>query len=532
MNSISDIANNSQRKRKFAPTLPENFAGKLPPQAPELEEAVLGAIMIEKDALTQVMDVLTTEAFYKDSHQIIYKAILHLSNHSEPIDILTVSQHLKKTGELEIVGGAYYIAQLTSKVGSAAHIEYHARIISQKFIQRELIKISGETLRDAFEDSTDAFDLLGHVEQTLFDLSNQNIKKNYETIQDLIVKAREKIATAAQSDTGLTGVPSGFTALDRITGGWQPSTMNVIAARPGHGKTAFALTIARNAAVEFKRPVAFFSLEMDSLSLVMRLISAEVEVNSNNLTRGQLLSEEWKRLEAKITGLLDAPIYIDDTPGISITEFRAKARRLKKEKNIEMIVIDYIQLMTVGGGDDNRMVREQVISTISRNIKGISKELGIPIMALAQVGRVVEKRGGTEPMLSDLRESGAIEQDADMVMFLHRPEMLGIPDVEGVSTKGLAQVVIKKHRNGSLETIDTKFISEFTKFVEMDSFNSKQYGETSYADNNYSQNSSLKPNTGFDEGDGTKTFKSKNWDNASEDEHGFNSPTNNEDAPF
>jgi replicative DNA helicase len=508
MESVNDLfKNNVQRRRKPLAVPAEMNMGKVQPQAIDLEEAVLGALMLEKDALTQVMDVLTPETFYKETHQMIYRSILELTNDNEPVDMLTVTQALKKKGELEIVGGAYYIAQLTSKVASASHVEYHAHIISEKYIQRQLIKISSETIRDAFEDGTDAFDLLDSTEQSLFELSNGSSKKNYETIQNLIVKARDEIAKASKNDTGLTGVPSAFSQLDLVTGGWQKSTLNIIAARPGHGKTAFALSLARNAAVEYSRPVAIFSLEMDALSLIMRLISAETEINSNDLSRGRLSQQQWKNLEQKIKSLLNAPIFIDDTPGISIAQFRAKARRLKKERNVELIIVDYLQLMTVSS-DESRMVREQVISTISRSLKAISKELEIPIMALAQVSRDMEKRGGLKrPMLSDLRESGAIEQDADMVMFLYRPEKLGFDKLEdGSSTEGMAQVIIAKHRNGSLADVNLRFIDQLAKFVELDSMVEIDNGN--YQESNQHQSKGIQPNVNF-EASGSYTIQSK-----------------------
>lgn len=537
MESVNDIfKGNIQRKRKPLNVPAELSLGKIQPQAVDLEEAVLGALMLEKDALTQVMDILTPASFYKDTHQLIYRAILDLTNESEPVDILTVTQQLKKKGELEIVGGAYYIAQLTSKVASASHIEYHARIISEKYIQRELIRISTETIRDAFEEGSDAFDLLDTIEQSLFELANGTSKKNYESIQDLIVKAREEIAKASKNDTGLTGVPSGFSRLDVLTGGWQRSTMNIIAARPGHGKTAFALSIARNAAVEYSRPVAIFSLEMDALSLIMRLISAETEINSNDLSRGRLQPEQWRTLESKIKSLLAAPIYVDDTPGISISQFRAKARRLKKERNIQMIVVDYLQLMTVSS-DDSRMVREQVISTISRSLKQISKELEIPIMALAQVSRDMEKRGGSKrPMLSDLRESGAIEQDADMVMFLYRPEKLGLDVLEdGTPTAGIAQVIVAKHRNGGLDDVNLRFIDHLAKFVDYDALagDYTDYSSQGYQPENNYRSKAMQPNASFDSGTSSYTIQSKmNDDKSGPGEDDYISSNNNDEPPF
>ena len=445
--------------------------GKLPPQAVDIEEAVLGALMLEKDALSAVIDVLRPEVFYKDSHQKIFGAIHHLFHRAEPIDILTVTHALKKSGELEIVGGAYYITQLTSRIASAANIEYHARIILQKYIQRELIRISGETIKDAYEDNMDVLQLLDKAEKNLFEIAEGNIRRNFEDMQSLVSKAIKEIEIASNQTSGITGVPSGFTELDRVTAGWQKSDLIIIAARPGMGKTAFVLSMARNAAVQFKRPVAFFSLEMSSVQLVNRLISSETEITSEKIRKGQLANHEWEQLNAKIKPLTEAPLYIDDTPSLSIFELRAKCRRLVAEKKVSMIIIDYLQLM-VAGSDNKTGNREQEISTISRSLKAIAKELGVPIIALSQLSRAVETRGSTKkPQLSDLRESGAIEQDADMVLFIYRPEYYGLSEDENAqSTQGIAEVNVAKNRNGSLKTVTLKFIGHLTKFTDLDSY--------------------------------------------------------------
>lgn len=441
--------------------------GKLPPQAVDLEEAVLGALMIEKDALTAVIDLLNVESFYKDAHQKIYAAIRNLFQRSEPIDILTVTQELKQTGELELVGGAFFITQLTNRVASAANIEYHARIILQKHIQRELIRISSETIKEAFEDTTDVLQLLDKAEKNLFAIAEGNIKKKVNSISDIIGVAVKQIETAKKHDSGVTGVPSGFTELDRVTAGWQRSDLIILAARPGMGKTAFVLSIARNAAVQFNRGVAVFSLEMSSVQLITRLIASETELSAEKLKKGTLAEHEWAQLHARIGKLSTAPLYIDDTPGLSVFELRAKCRRLKAQYNIDMIIIDYLQLMTAGGekGSGNR---EQEISTISRSLKMIAKELDVPIIALSQLSRAVESRGGDKrPMLSDLRESGAIEQDADMVTFIYRPEYYGIDqDENGNSMLGMAEIIIAKHRNGALENVKLRFIGNLAKFTD------------------------------------------------------------------
>lgn len=457
--------------RKFMKQTPNNLVsmGKLPPQAVDLEEAVLGALMIEKDALTAVVDILKPEVFYKESHQIIFSVIRTLFQRTEPTDILTVTAELRKQGKLEMIGGAYYITELTNRVASAANIEFHARIISQKFIQRELIKISSEVINQAYEDTTDVFDLLDQAERKLFDVTENNLKRGSESLSDLIKKSVDELKKKESDPDGATGVKTGFHSLDQVTGGWQKSDLIIIAARPGMGKTAFALSCARNAAVDYKKPVAVFSLEMSSVQLVNRLISGEAELDSNKIRRGKLERHEWHQLHSKIGRLSEAPIYIDDTPALSIFDLRAKSRRLKAQFDIQLIIVDYLQLMR-GTQDNKGGNREQEIGTISRSLKAIAKELQIPVIALSQLSRKVEERGGAKrPILSDLRESGSIEQDADLVLFLNRPEYHGLTqDESGNSTAGLAEVIIAKHRNGSLEDVKLTFISKFVKYVDME----------------------------------------------------------------
>ncbi|MBT3646724.1 MAG: replicative DNA helicase [Flavobacteriales bacterium] len=472
--------------------------GKLPPQAVDLEEAVLGALMLDKEALTDVIDILKKQSFYKEDHQIIFDAIVDLFQRSEPIDILTVTQELKKRGELDVVGGAFYIAQLTNRVASSANVEFHARIIAQKHIQRELIKISSDTIKQAYDESVDVFDLLDSAEAGLFEVAEGNIRRSYEDMTKLLSKAVKHIEEISKND-GTSGIPSGFTNLDRVTGGFQPSDMVVLAARPGMGKTAFVLSLARNAAVDYKKPIALFSLEMSSLQLANRLIASETEISAEKLKKGTLEPYEWEQLRARIGKLTVAPIYINDTPGLSVFELRAQCRRLKAEKDIQMVIIDYLQLMTASG--DGKGNREQEISTISRAIKGIAKELNVPIIALSQLSRAVETRGGDKkPMLSDLRESGAIEQDADMVMFIYRPEYYSIDvDEEGNSTSGMAELIIAKHRNGSTEDVKIRFQNHLARFVnwENDNFDSGEEDPFSLT-----------------EEDDHQILKSKNWDSS------------------
>ena len=479
----------------------QNSLGKIPPQALDLEEAVLGALMLEKDALTAVIDILKPESFYRESHQEIFQAIVELFNNSEPVDILTVTNQLRKRGKLEFAGGAYHITELTTKVNSAANVEYHARIITEKAIKRELIRIASEIHKEAYEDTTDVFALLDKTEQSLFEVSEVNIRKNYADMRSIMHEAITELEARKLHSDGLTGVPSGFTALDRVTSGWQRSDLVIIAARPGMGKTAFVVSAMRNAAVDFNRPVAIFSLEMSSIQLVNRLISAEAELDSEKIKKGNLEDYEWEQLVHKTAKLSESPIFIDDTPALSILELRAKARKLVSQHNVELIIVDYLQLMSgdsskSGGGSGNR---EQEIASISRSLKNIAKELNIPILALSQLSRAVEVRGGDKrPQLSDLRESGSIEQDADMVMFLYRPEYYGITeDEEGNNIQGMGEVIIAKHRNGSLDTARLKFVGKFTKFLDLDV--SGEYGGFP-ASTGYGQ---------FDSSTNTITYQSK-----------------------
>jgi replicative DNA helicase len=447
--------------------IPQEY-GKIPPQALELEEAVLGAIMLEKDAIIEVIDILKPESFYKEEHQKIFKSIMDLFAGDKAIDLLTVTEQLRKQGHLEEVGGPAYITNLTGRIASSAHIDYHARIVQQKFIQRELIRVSTEIQNRAFDESIDVNDLLDFSEGELFNVAQGNIKKEAAAMNVLVKEAITQIQEASKRENNLSGVPSGYTKLDRLTSGWQKSDLIIIAARPSMGKTAFVLSMARNTAIEHGKKVAFFSLEMASVQLVNRLITAEAEIASEKVRNGNLTEDEWERLDYRIKRLEDAKIFIDDTPAISIFELRAKCRRLKRQHDIDIIIIDYLQLMN--GTPETKGNREQEVSNISRSLKGIAKELNVPVIALSQLNRSVEVRTGSKrPQLSDLRESGAIEQDADMVVFIHRPEKYGIlQDDEGNSLKGLAEIILAKHRNGALGDVHLKFVGEYTKFVEMD----------------------------------------------------------------
>jgi len=452
--------------------------GKIPPQAIDLEEVVLGAMMIDKKGVDEVIDILSTDAFYKEAHKHIFESIFKLFENSEPIDLLTVSSQLKKDAKLDLIGGDFYLISLTQRVSSSAHIEFHARIILQKYIQRSLIKISNEIIEEAYDETKDVFDLLDTAEAKLYEVTQGNVKKSTETAQSLVIQAKKKIEEISNKE-GMSGIPTGFTKLDRLTSGWQPSDLIIIAARPGMGKTALTLTMARNIAVDSNIPVAFFSLEMSSVQLITRLISSETNLSSEKLRTGKLEKHEWEQLNVKVKTLEKAPLFIDDTPSLSIFDLRAKARRLASQYGIKMIMIDYLQLMTAGGSQKGGN-REQEISTISRNLKALAKELSIPVIALSQLSRAVETRGGSKrPLLSDLRESGAIEQDADIVSFIYRPEYYKIDewdDDDRSPTEGQGEFIVAKHRNGGLENIRLKFIGHLGKFDNLDDFDTP-FGE-------------------------------------------------------
>lgn len=446
-----------------------NLDGIAPPQAIELEQAVLGALLLEKDAIIEVQEYLTVDSFYTQEHRLIFKAIQDLSSELKAIDLYTVTERLKAQKELTEAGGAAYLAQLTQRVASAAHIEFHAKIIAQKYVQRELIRSATEIQRRSYNDEVDVTELIGFAEQEIFRVSEGNVKRSVLPASDILRKALKQIEDATKTAREYNGVRSGYTDIDNITLGWQPSDLIIIAARPSMGKTAFVLTMARNMAVDYKTPVAFFSLEMSSVQLMYRLIVAETQINSKDLRTGNLDPAKWAYLEKQTVELGRAPLYIDDTPALSVFEFRSKARRLKTQHDIQLIIIDYLQLMTAAT-QETRGNREQEVSLISRTLKAIAKELNVPIIALSQLSRNVENRGGTKrPQLSDLRESGAIEQDADVVAFIHRPEYYGLTTSEsGASTAGMAEVIIAKHRNGEVTDVPMRFIKEQARFADAD----------------------------------------------------------------
>ena len=443
--------------------------GRMQPRDNDLEEAVLGALMLEKDAYTLVCDLLRPESFYEPANQLVYAAIQQLGAAQRPIDMLTVTEKLRQNGDLEKVGGAVFISDLTSRVASGAHVEYHARIVAQKYLARELITFASSIESKAFDESNDVDDLLQEAEGRLFEISQRNVKKDVTQIDPVIGQAIEQIQIAANQKSGLSGLQSGYHDLDKVTSGWQNSDLIIIAARPAMGKTAFVVSMAKNMAVNYNIPIAVFSLEMSNLQLVNRLICNTCEIEGEKIKSGRLSQMEWDQLLSRVKHLYSAPLYIDDTPSLSIFELRTKARRLQREHNIQFIIIDYLQLMNASGMKYGS--REQEVSLISRSLKQLAKELNIPIIALSQLNRSVENRAdGKRPQLSDLRESGAIEQDADMVCFIHRPEyyVKSTTDAEGNDIRGLAEFIIAKHRSGSVGDIKLRFQGMYARFENWD----------------------------------------------------------------
>jgi replicative DNA helicase len=454
-------------KRKFTESTPLAY-DRVQPQALELEEAVLGAIMLDKDAISIVLDILKPESFYRPANQKIYEGMIRLFETNQPIDTLTVREILHKTQILDQVGGLAYILELANKVASSANLEFHARIVAQKFVQRELIKISTVTIQDCYEDNKDVFDLLDTAEQSLYDITDNYLRRGYESVGSLVRMAQQRLENMSHLDSGLSGTPSGFPELDDITSGWQKSNLIIIAARPGMGKTSFTLALARNSAMDYNVPVALFSLEMNNLELVNRLISMEAEIEGSKMRNAKLDEDDWSKLNHSINKLSEAPIFIDDTPSLNVFELRAKCRRLHQQYKIGMVIIDYLQLMTVGSAD-KKGNREQEISAISRALKSLAKEINIPVIALSQLNRAAETQSkeNKRPQLSNLRESGAIEQDADMVMFIYRPEYYELENTFEMP-KGYTELIIAKHRNGATGTVGMRFIDKYAKFVPLE----------------------------------------------------------------
>ena len=447
-------------------------SGRVPPQASEVEQSVLGAMLIEKTAIPKAIEILAPDAFYLTKHEIIYSAILSLFERGNPVDLITLNEELKRRGQLEEVGGAYYLTELTTRVDTAANIEYHARIIAEKSLMRKMIETMTGLIGQAYDPSTDAFELLDDSEREIFHISDSQLRKPASSLNDILKGTLANLEAVHGREGGITGVPSGFTRLDDMTGGWQKTDLIIIAARPSMGKTAFSLAMARNAAMhpELTTGVAIFSLEMGSHQLAQRLLTSEARVDAQSARTGRLRDEDWPNL-AKAAGRLSAaPIYIDDTPGLGILELRAKCRRLKAEHDIGLVIVDYLQLMH--GSTSGRTNREQEIAQISRSLKGLAKELDLPVIALSQLSRAVESRGGDKrPQLSDLRESGSIEQDADVVAFIYRAERYGITvDENGQSTEGMGEIIIGKQRNGPIGSVQLAFVNQYARFENLTSY--------------------------------------------------------------
>lgn len=442
--------------------------GRVPPQAVDVEMAVLGAMLLEKEAIAKAVEVLDETAFYKPGHQQIFAAMIGLFERSEPVDLITLMDELRRRGQLEKIGGEVYLTELTTKITSSANIEFHAHIVLEKALMRQLISSSSEVINRAYHETEDALDLLDQAEQRIFQISEQRMKKSFVSMNTAVHSTMELLESIHGKHSGITGVPSGFAELDNVTGGFQKSDMVIVAGRPSQGKTALVLSIARNASVLHNVPIGFFSLEMSTQQLVMRLICAEARVDAHSVRTGRLPEDEWRKLSTSVGRLYKAKIFIDDTPALGILELRAKARRLKAEHNIGLVVVDYLQLMQ---GPRNVQSREQEISTISRSLKALAKELSIPVLALSQLNRAVEARGDKRPMLADLRESGAIEQDADVVLFVHRPEMYGIDkDEGGNSTEGTSEIIVGKQRNGPTGSVRLAFVKQYARFENLTRF--------------------------------------------------------------
>lgn len=509
--------------------------GKIPPNAVDFEKLIIGTFLIDKKGLDHSIDLLTPEVFYDPRHQTIFASILKLYESSNPVDLITVIQELKKDEKLNQAGGDHYIIELTMGVSSSAHIEHYTRVILEKYILRSLINVSANVIDSSYKESTDVFELLDKAEQSFFEITNGTIKKRFDTANSLVKKAIDTIKSLKDKE-GISGIPSGFSAIDKETGGWQNSDLIIIAARPAMGKTAFILSMARNIAVQYKIPMALFSLEMASVQLITRMIASETGISSEKLRKGTLSDEEWEKLFNNLSELENAPLYIDETPSLSIFDFRAKARRLVMQHDVKIIMVDYLQLMTANQGKIGGN-REQEIATISRSLKAIAKELNIPIIALSQLSRTVETRPGKRPQLSDLRESGAIEQDADIVSFIFRPEYYKITtwdnDNEGIetSTENQAELIIAKHRNGATADVRLSFFKNIAKFADLDLY-ADSYGNSQFSgveqQNNFNQFDKIKTTI-----DPTTTFGNLHTDNLGEiSGSSINDMSDDEQMPF
>lgn len=473
-------------------------AGRVPPQAVDVEQSVLGAMLLEREAIPKAIEILPRESFYDGRHQTIYEAILSLFERGNPVDLVTLTEELKRRGENEQVG-SYYLTELTNRVASAANVEYHARIIAEKSLLRGMIETMTTVVGEAYDPSTDAFELLDRAEQEIFRISESQLRKGSRSLNDVVMESFKQLEALSNREGGITGVPSGFHRLDEMTGGWQRSDLVIIAARPSMGKTALSLAVARNASLhaEYGTPVAYFSLEMSAAQLAQRLLTSEARVDAQAARTGRLSTEDWQNLARAAGKLSAAPIFIDDTPGLGILELRAKCRRLKAEHDIGIVIVDYLQLMHGSGGSRNSN-REQEIAQISRSLKALAKELDVPVIALAQLSRAVETRGGDKrPMLSDLRESGSIEQDADVVAFIYRAERYGIlQDEAGRSTQGVGDVIIAKQRNGPTGQVSLAFVDRYARFENLDVYYG---GDAGYEYNAPEGGGELEAGSGYDD---------------------------------
>jgi replicative DNA helicase len=439
------------------------FTDRRPPSSPEAEMSVLGGMLIDPEAIARAVEIVDDSMFFREANRRLFRAMVRLFERREAIDAVTLTEQLKSAGDLDTVGGAPYLARLYEAVPTSANLEYHARIVRQKALLRRLIEAATSIVQDAFADPDEVEDVLDEAEQKIFQIAQTHERKGFVWIKEILWPTFERIEQLQNNDSAVTGVGSGFNDLDELTAGFQPGDLVIVAARPSMGKTAFTLNVAQHAAIADKKPVAFFSLEMGKEALVQRILCAEGRVDASRLRRGRLLDDEYARLATAAGYLNTAPIYIDDTPGISVLEMRAKARRLKADRpDLAMVIVDYLQLMVGKSSSENR---QQEVSEISRGLKSLAKELDVPVVALSQLSRAVEQRPDKRPMMSDLRESGAIEQDADLIMFLYRPEYYyGPVDKEGNNLEGRAELIVGKQRNGATGKVDLVFHKEFTRF--------------------------------------------------------------------
>jgi replicative DNA helicase len=447
----------------------EIFYDRVPPQNLEAEQAVLGAVLLQSEALISVMERIDTEDFYDKSHQLIYEAMVNLGEENQPIDLITLTSLLQDRAQLEDVGGVSYLAKLANAVPTAANVDYYAQIIEEKSMLRRLIRTATQIVSEGYTGGEDVGSMLGDAERKILEISNRRSGSGFIAIRDVLMEVFERVEMLSENSGNTTGIPTGFIDLDKMTAGFQRSDLIIVAARPSVGKTAFALNIAQNVAVRAKETVAIFSLEMSAAQLVQRMICAEANLDASVMRTGEFKEEDWMKLTMGIASLSESDIYIDDTPGITVSEIRAKCRRLKKEKGLGMIVIDYLQLISGRGKAGEN--RQQEVSEISRTLKQIARELHVPVIALSQLSRGVEQRQDKRPMMSDLRESGSIEQDADIVSFLYRDDYYN----QETEKKNIIEIIIAKQRNGPVGTVELVFLKNFNKFVNYERVQSDMF---------------------------------------------------------